>query len=111
MGRAEQIAKNELAFRRLNEEIERLSERWRHETMDAFCECGDPSCHEHLLISPSQYRQIRDDRHFLVCEGHEIPAVERVVDRRQAFVVVEKPEDATKLARRAVDTASSSAER
>lgn len=109
MGRVEQIAKNELAFRRLNEEIEQLSERWRHEVMDAFCECGDPGCHEHLFVSLAEYRRIRDDRHFLVRTGHEIPEVERVVDRVETFVVVEKPEDATKLAEPDRETGAASA--
>jgi hypothetical protein len=99
VGRVEQVARNELAFRRLNAEIEQLSERWNHEVMDAFCECGDPDCLEHLPVSLANYRRIRDDRHFLVRAGHEIPEVERVVGRFDTFVVVEKPDDATRLAR------------
>jgi hypothetical protein len=101
MGRTEQIAKNELAFRKLNEEIERLSERWHHEVLDAFCECGDPECFSHLLLPPAVYERIRDERHFLVLPGHEIPDVESVVERHQGFFVVEKPEDAIELAKRA----------
>jgi hypothetical protein len=103
LGRVEQIAKNELVFRRLNDEIEQLSERWRHEVMDAFCECGDPDCLDHLPVRLAQYQDVRDNRHFLVRPGHEIADVEKVVERYPDFVVVEKPDDARRIATRAAD--------
>jgi hypothetical protein len=100
VGREEQIAKNELRFRRLNDEIGRLSEGWHHDVLDAFCECGDAQCFGHLLITPGDYRRIRDERHFIVLPGHEMPDVETVVARAQNYVVVRKPEEAVQRAER-----------
>jgi hypothetical protein len=44
-----------------------------------------------LTLTPSEYEQIRSDpRHFVVLAGHELPDVERIVERRGEIVIVEK---------------------
>ena len=38
-------------------------------------------------------------RRFVVKPGHEIPDVETIVERRESYIIVEKPAEATDLAR------------
>jgi hypothetical protein len=97
--REQRIAQNELLFRAVNERIEELGEQWHHQFMDAVCECGDSECFGRVEMSAEEYRRLRgDERHFAVLPGHEIPDVETVVERREGYLVVEKPADAKKIA-------------
>ena len=84
--RAERIAENEDGFRHLNEELG---------VMGVFvCECGEASCREHVQMPRERYREIRSNtRRFFVRPGHEMPDVETVVEREEAWYVVEKPDD------------------
>jgi hypothetical protein len=84
--RAERIAENEDGFRRLNEELG---------VMGVFvCECGDPTCREHVEMPRERYAAIRTNpRRFFVRPGHEIEDVEDVVEREAEWSVVEKPAD------------------
>jgi len=71
--------------------------------MDLICECSDTGCTAHLSMSPAEYEAVRaDPRRFVVLPGHEAgPDVERVVERHEEYLVVEKRGDA---ARRAEET-------
>jgi hypothetical protein len=43
------------------------------------------------MVPSVEYERVREDaRHFLVAPGHEIPDVEVVVERNEAYYVVEK---------------------
>jgi hypothetical protein len=99
-GHEEQAAKNELAFRRVNDAIDRLDERWHKESMVALCECGDVSCLSHFDISPHEYERVRSENHFLVLPGHEQPDAEHIIAVREKYVVVEKPLSAVTEAER-----------
>jgi hypothetical protein len=58
------------------------------------CECADADCMETLLVGVQDYRRVRaSPRRFIVLAGHEIAALERVVDRCDGYLVVEKHED------------------
>ena len=83
--RAERIAENEAAFRRLNEQLG---------VMGVFiCECGDAECRLPVRMGRERYEQVRGNpRHFFVRPGHEKPDVETVIRRDEEFLVVEKPE-------------------
>lgn len=83
--RAERIAENEAAFRRLNEELG---------VRGVFvCECGDSDCRLPIQMSRERYERIRaHPRHFFVRPGHEKPDVERVIEQEDGFYVIEKPE-------------------
>jgi hypothetical protein len=88
--RAERIAANEDGFRRLNERLG---------VMGVFlCECGDADCREHIEMPRDAYRAIRaHPRRFFVRPGHELPDVEAVVERAEAWYVIEKPEDVSHI--------------
>jgi hypothetical protein len=92
--RLERRARNEALLREVNERIDdvrRFAEPVREadEFIEFHCECGD--CTETLLLTASEYETVRaqDDR-FAVRPGHETLELERVVERSDRYVVVDK---------------------
>jgi hypothetical protein len=94
--RAERIARNESAFRALNESLEASVHRGRPQGHLAgfVCECGDPECDTTVRLDLSTYESIREDsRLFVIVPGHEAPDVEDVVSEAGGYVVVRKHRD------------------
>lgn len=90
--RDERLAQNEILFRQVNE---RLASAYGSgsapQELDLVCECSDRDCLEVLTIEVAEYEWLRQNpRRFAVLPGHEAPAVEDVVERRDRFVIVEK---------------------
>jgi hypothetical protein len=90
--RARRIGVNEALFRAVNEQIEGLNKRLEERgAMEVVCECGDGQCVERLPISMDDYERVRKDpRRFVIAPGHDIPDVETVLERHDAFHIVEK---------------------
>lgn len=89
--RARKAAKNEALTRSLNEGLARGEEKWPSEEPTFICECCDLSCVEEVSLSLDDYRHIhKDPRRFIVKPGHEVLEIEKVIDDRGAFKVVEK---------------------
>jgi hypothetical protein len=90
--RQREIGQRQSLFREVNERIERLSERFAvGDAIRIVCECGSSGCSEAIELTAAQYEELRlIPTHFAVIRGHEIPAVERVVEEHELFVVVEK---------------------
>jgi hypothetical protein len=87
----ERIAKTEAVFREVNERIAETADRFHAEAADFVCECADPSCTTRIQASLRDYERVRSDpTHFLLAHGHEVAQVERIVQRRPGFSVVEK---------------------
>ena len=88
----QRAARNEALFREVNENIARLDER--HEAADGpvfVCECANPECTQRLSIDAETYRRVREEpRWFLLVPGHEDPEIERVVESRPDYLIVEK---------------------
>lgn len=62
---------------------------------DFFCECANRDCMVHIAITVDDYERVRQDgRRFVIKPGHHLPDFEKVVERREAFWVVEKEDDA-----------------
>lgn len=98
--RTERIARNESAFRALNETLEASVHRGRPDDDFAgfVCECGDPRCDATVRLALPTYEAIRRDAQlFFVLPGHETPDVEDVVDDGEGHVVVRKHEDAAHI--------------
>ena len=56
-----------------------------------LCECSDPHCAHRVEADLSDYDDIRaDPTHFIVVEGHDEPRIERVVEARGGYAIVEK---------------------
>jgi hypothetical protein len=99
--RSERIGMNEALFREVNERIEQLQgDAAGANTFNIVCECGALDCTERFLITSDQYRVLRQDVHrFAVVPGHERSELERAVERRGAYTVVEKTDpDAARAA-------------
>ncbi len=92
---------NEALFREVNERIDQLQdELGTGSTFEIVCECGDAACVERLTITADEYEALREDvHHFAVMPGHERPDVERTIERRGDYLVVEKTDpDAARAA-------------
>ena len=97
--RAERAAENENLFRRINERVEELSAE--RETLALVCECSDGTCVDRIVGVPrEEYEAVRahPDR-FVVARGHERLDIERIVEQRGAYLVVEKQGEAGEIVR------------
>ena len=94
--RESRLGENEALYREVNERIAEVAGHLFDEgdEPNAFhfvCECASATCTEQLALSLKDYASVRSDaRWFVVVPGHELPAIERVIDRRTGYVVVEK---------------------
>ena len=89
------IGLNEAVFREVNERIEQLADSFDLgvQPLDLVCECGDASCVQRISLSRPEYEGLRSDpRLFVVYPGHIDESIERVVDERRSYVVVQKRE-------------------
>jgi transcription initiation factor TFIID subunit TAF12 len=87
-------ARTEALFRDLNERIAESAERFDASSTQFVCECADPNCTHRLEATLNEYEQVRSDgATFMLAPGHEHDDIERVVDRRSRFNVVEKVQE------------------
>ena len=97
---AERAARNEDLFRSVNERIEDVVAQHPEQWFDAVCECSDLECAQNFRVEVAEYEQIRTcSGCFAMLEGHEDPRYERVIERKEGFVVAEKTGDGAKVAR------------
>jgi hypothetical protein len=98
--RAERLGRNESLFREVNERIAELNQSFDVEGRSEFlCECTREECKEPISISIEEYENVRNEStRFFVVPGHEDESVERVVERNDRFVVVEKIGEAAEKA-------------
>ncbi|MFL5946706.1 MAG: hypothetical protein ACJ74D_07995 [Gaiellaceae bacterium] len=91
--REARAAQNELVFRAVNEQIVKMTDRFREQLseIDIVCECADTGCVGTIRIDASAFGSIhRETGRFFVLPGHEDETVEQVVDRNGKYVVVLK---------------------
>lgn len=94
-------AQNELVFRSVNEQIVKMTERFRAQLsdIDIVCECSDGSCAGTIRLSVDAFAAVeRVAGTFLVLPGHEQPEIEEVVARKEQYVLVRKSERALEQA-------------
>lgn len=94
--RAERQGRNESLFREVNERIAELNQTFQIEGRSEFlCECSQEDCKEPVAISLDEYEDVRRrSTRFFVIPGHEDGSVERVIERNDRYIVVEKIGDA-----------------
>jgi len=97
--RQTRLATNEALFREVNERIHEVSETLRvlpdGELLEFQCECGQPECDSVLSMSAAEYEHVRaDNDRFAVLPGHEDGEIERVMERTERYVVVDKRPEA-----------------
>ena len=92
--REERIAKNETVFRAANRELEQADREGGTEPgqpIEVLCECGRQGCGGVITLTVADYDGVhsQDDR-FVVLRGHESPEIEKVVEERAGYLVVDK---------------------
>jgi hypothetical protein len=89
---AQRTARNEEVFRSVNERIEEGAELHEvHAPLPFHCECGNARCLSKIEIPPREYERVyANPLRFFVVPGHEREQVERVVERHERYLVVEK---------------------
>jgi len=88
--RERRIAENEQRFRVFNDAVREVGKQLQAAPRFS-CECGDEGCTLPVEISVEDYQRLRrDDRLFVVLPAHQRPDVERVVEHRDAYLIVQK---------------------
>ena len=96
--RTERLARNEAAFRLLNERARAVAQELaldgiasEPDHLECVCECSDPECTARLFVRVPDYELARaDPGRFLVARGHILPEIEREVFELDGAVLVEK---------------------
>src|SRR4051794_13703404 len=92
--REARAAQNELVFRAVNEQIVKMTERFREQLsdIDIVCECANTSCVGTIRVHADEFARIeRAEGTFLVLPGHEDESVEQVLERSEGYFTVWKP--------------------
>jgi hypothetical protein len=94
------VAENEATCRYVNEAIEKaLWEAEEGSSTEFLCECARPECHHVVRATLGEYERVRaHPRRFMLHPGHEESEAERIVDTQSDYVVVEKNEEAGRVA-------------
>ena len=97
--RQERIAKNEALLRAVNERIHEVGESLQvlpeDETLEFHCECGRRSCESFVSMTSAEFERVRSDNdRFAIVPGHEEEEIERVIERTERYVVVDKRPEA-----------------
>ncbi|HEX6788011.1 MAG TPA: hypothetical protein VF091_02120 [Gaiellaceae bacterium] len=99
-----QRARAEAVFRDVNERIAESAERFEAESTEFVCECADVNCAHRVEATLEEYEEVRaDPTTFLLVPGHEQPDIERVVEHRGRFDVVEKMHEAVRATVKRLD--------
>jgi len=97
--RHDQIARNEVVFREVNDRVKAVDETLSRDAIvddpldlvEFFCECGDIGCMMKISMTSAEYEELRSHpARFAVELSHEIPSVETIVATTDRFTVVEK---------------------
>jgi hypothetical protein len=87
------LAQNEAVFRDVNENIKDVVSDLpgRDGTYEFVCECADSGCTMRITLTLAKYARIRSSPvRFVIAPGHEVAAVESVVEEHDGHAVVEK---------------------
>jgi len=84
-------ARTEALFRDVNERIAESAQLFEADTTQFVCECADPNCTHRLEATLDEYEDVRaDGATFMLTPGHADTDIERVLEDRGGFHVVEK---------------------
>jgi hypothetical protein len=87
----ERLARNQALFREVNERLLELSEGFQDGSMQFVCECSNEDCTLTVTMNHDEYESVRaHSTFFVVYTGHEILAVEKVIDRQDGWTIVQK---------------------
>lgn len=88
------LAENEVIFRQVNKDVKDFLHDVGVENLliaPFYCECSNIACHERVELTPANYERIhKNPKRFTILDGHQVPAIERVVESHKKYIVVEK---------------------
>jgi Mor family transcriptional regulator len=99
--RAERLARNEMLFRDLNEQVELVADSLDKAgtLFEFFCECSDVDCTLRLPMLLVVYEDVRSDATlFVVAPAHDSPEIEVVLSRTDVYQIVRKRGEAAQFA-------------
>jgi hypothetical protein len=97
-------ARTESAFREVNERIAENAERFDAGSTEFICECDDPQCIHRVEATLAEYEEVREDgATFMLAPGHGDSSIERLVEHRGRFMIVEKVHSAARALVRRVN--------
>ena len=87
----ERLARNQALFREVNERMLELNDGFDGNSMVFVCECSNVDCTATLAISRDDYESVRSHATFFaIAPDHEILEIEKVIDERNGFTIVQK---------------------
>ena len=90
--RQQRLIANEQRLRSANELVDAgrdVGPRGRRERF--LCECSDNDCSATLELYWDEYREVREHPSwFVIRQGHETADVDRIIERRDGYTVVDK---------------------
>jgi uncharacterized protein HemX len=87
----DRAAQNEVLFRSVNEQIEKLGRESDQRHVQFVCECSNGTCAEQIQLTLSEYEEVRSDgRWFAIVPGHLTDQIEHVVQTADRYLIVEK---------------------
>ncbi len=94
------IASNESLLREANEAIQRGLWPGDEDKLVRFrCECAEVECNQVVELTMAEYERIRTNpRWFILVAGHQHESVEKVVERAEGYVVVQKEGEGGRVA-------------
>jgi hypothetical protein len=91
--RIRRIGENEALYRQVNERVEEINDTFGTlaGSAEIMCECGSLECSAQISVPRDEYERVRaNPARFIVKPDHEFPEAEHVVERHEAYVVVQK---------------------
>ena len=94
--RRDRRLRNEKLFRTVNNKLRELNvefEGFADETALFVCECSRLECIEQLTVAVAVFDAVcARPGQFVLVPGHELPEIDRVVERNGPYLVVQKPD-------------------
>jgi hypothetical protein len=95
LSRKKRLVENEVIFRSVNKNIQQFVEGENghndREVIEFYCECSHPNCLERIKLTIKEYKELHGLKsHFVILIGHEFPEVEKVIEKRKGYELVEK---------------------
>lgn len=103
------LVENEVFFRQKNRSIEEQFKKVKKFAIDRgqfelvndddielqfFCECSDENCKLRITLQRSEYDNIhKANDMFVVISGHELPGIERIIEKADGYSIVQKKLD------------------
>jgi hypothetical protein len=86
----ERLARNQTLFREVNERMLDLN-GGQDGSMVFVCECSNVDCTATMAIRKADYESVRaHPTFFAIVPGHEILEIEKIIDQRNGFTIVQK---------------------